>query len=311
MEKSEILKIVCQDIEEKFGIRHQSTEEMTGGWMNLKWRLNKENSKVIKVISKERYGFDPKRIEFIKQALLYQDTVQKKSGVTPKVYSHKGHVLQETNQIHYLLMDYYEGVEKNFDTITSSEMTRLGEVCAKLHTTIEGMDQSALATDHLNHLEQYIQSIDRKEWQDPQLFDRVVSIFQKTEWSLLASLPIGITHSDFSGDNMLFSKDGLAILDFDRCRISFQHQDIGRSIMSFAFDGKRLIKKRIDDFMKGYGLVRPIYYEDIQKALQLTWVIEVTWWLNPQMLNRQYTLKIERFKDELKWLTENWDALFL
>ncbi len=306
MNKEKILKEVLKDIQDKFDIKCVDLKELHGGWKNLKWILNEANPLVIKVFSKDRY--DNRNMHFIGDALKYQDSLYKNKSKVVKVYSYKNNIIQKLPSIDYMLMDYFEGVEKSRFDISLKELDLLGSTCADIHNSLKHLKSTEIHTDHLKNLDDYIIKLEKDNWQH-EIKEEVLNIYRNLDKSYYEEMKVGLTHSDFSNDNMLFSKDDIRILDFDRCRVSYQNQDIGRAVMSYCFNGKYLEKDKVDSFINGYSKISNIDYTDIVKAIKLTWIVEVTWWMSSSIFIRQLNEKIERFKDELIWITKKWNEL--
>lgn len=142
-------------------------------------------------------------------------------------------------------------------------------------------------------------------------------ILQSLSPDFLRTLPMGISHEDFAEDNLLFHSDRVsAILDFDRNHYSFRWHDIGRALLSFAFEehptkleNGSLNLNKIQAFLEGYTRHFNLTQSNIADALRLTWCMEVPWWLHPGTFEESAHSKIVRFRNEILWLTAHWSEL--
>lgn len=314
MKDSELLDVLIEDIKTSFDLNCTCEHMVTGGWKNRKWKLKCNNRYLLlKELSEERYN-EHKIIEIIK-SLKVQQISNEKFGVAPNIITNNRGLIQYTNNLRYLIMDYSEGEHKDYETISSENLFKLGRAIAQLHS-VDVSEIYALGEkeeDHLLILKEHVSKMDaEKTLHSRELIDaieKVKSIMSEIDEDIFNKMKIGFTHSDFSKDNILFAKDGVRILDFDRGRINYQLQDIGRAIMSFAYNRNGIDLIKVKNFEQGYNSVQSLNKEDIINSLRLIWVIEVAWWFNMFVFCQSQTTKILEFKDQILYLTEHYNTL--
>lgn len=306
----ELIELILKDIEEKFKFTVEDMNRIPGGYMNHLWHLKGKKDRVLKIYSKERSN--QKRLDFIEKALAYQCDLNSKNIKSPKLYVHNKKVIQVINSEHYMVMDYFEGYERSNKDILLHELVLLGETLATIHHSKVSQLTSTPVENHLILLDDYLSELVKNTENHlsiENLLPRLREIHSTINMNYDKDLKVGLTHSDFSNDNMLFNKESISILDFDRSRIAYQHQDIGRAMMSFAFNETSLDIDKVKAFIKGYSKVEEIDYEDIIKGLKLIWMIEVKWWMKSCFFEKESHSKVERFKREILWLTNHWYEL--
>lgn len=128
--------------------------------------------------------------------------------------------------------------------------------------------------------------------------------------SLFDRLPVGFTHEDFTPDNVLFDEKGVAsVIDFDRNGYGYPYHDIGRAVLSFSLDLDKLDTSKIQAFIDGYSKHLPLTWGNVADALRVTWGIEFPWWIAPYFFTDRFTGKAVRYRQEIQWLTENWNEI--
>jgi len=297
--------LALDDAIDKFDLQVSHFVELRGGYMNKVWHISGSDDIVLKIFSNERYP--QSRLDEINQALELQLGVSKLYKHIPKVYSHNGRVIQTKADVHYMVMSYHEGVERNYNTINLEELIRLGQTCGEIHKSLNlGTDKNIIC-DQMNNLSVFLSNMEDHLWKKPydMVPNQIRNIYKSINKEFYKGLPIGMTHADFSADNMIFANGQVHIIDFDRSRVSYQYQDVGRAIMCFAFDGKQLNLDRTEAFVNGYNRVKKLTICDVIKAIKLTWIIEVSWWMWPNLLVDNTCQKPNKFARELLWITEN------
>lgn len=295
-----------RDIYNKFKIQNDEWTVLEGGFLNLKWRVG---GHVVKVFSKKR--FKPKRMKEIEYALSFQAELMEVYKEVPNLLIHENKIIQEVDGLDYMVMTYFEGEHKNNESVTLDQLVLLGKACASVHHTYE-RNYTQSDTDHYKLLKEHVGQLNKDQTLPQALKDLLPRINENMSYlpsKNIQMFPLGITHSDFSDDNILFGHQGIQLLDFDRCRISYIYQDIGRAIMSFTFNGHYLESMKLDAFYKGYCSVQPIEKKALLDALVQTWIVEVPFWMLPEMFDRERTEKLIRFRKELIWLTQHLDHL--
>jgi Ser/Thr protein kinase RdoA (MazF antagonist) len=118
---------------------------------------------------------------------------------------------------------------------------------------------------------------------------------------------IQIIHGDFTPDNIIFDNNQVkAIIDFELVRINSKLQDIGRIILSTSFSNSKFDVLKIKSFIKGYSSICKIDYSDVINSLKIVWVNEFSIWIQDRYFKNYNPPKVEKFIDEIVWISENW-----
>lgn len=313
--------IIKHDIEKRYRMSISNTTPVKGGWLNKKWCADIENGKIlIKQFSYQRYSYDKMyRIAAIEEALKRHITVHNNGVKCPRIYTANDKIIQILpDNIWYMVMDFSDGHMESPDTITEIQMNSLGEECGKMHhffSNIQTENEMFDYDDCPNQLMLELQSrrADAQSSKNEAFINAVSkhqAIIESIDDHFFDNIPKGITHSDFTFDNILFDDSRVtAILDFDRCRYAYMWQDIGRAILSFAYNDGKISRGLVLAFISGYQKYLPLTIFDIIKAIKLAWCIEVGWWIHESVFNGQENVKVLRFAEEINWVTDNWFEL--
>lgn len=77
------------------------------------------------------------------------------------------------------------------------------------------------------------------------------SILKSLEPGFFDRLPMGLSHEDFTPDNMLFDGQSVAaILDFDRNQYGYLYHEVGRALLSFALVDGMLATEKARAFLE-------------------------------------------------------------
>ena len=301
--------IIQNDLSIAYGINVLSAEPVDGGWLNKKWKsVTDGGTFLVKQFSRDRFG--DRQLGYIADALVRQRFAGESGIPCPTVLlTADGQPLRYLDDgTVYMVMTFCEGHIETPQTVTDEQMHDLGYTLGCLHRCFSTLPADGVkgypidCTKMLDDLRAYCRTIP-----SDQRFTEIASALSP-EW--LEYLPKGIAHEDFSPDNLLFHADRVsAVLDFDRSCYSFLGHDIGRALMSLAWDGGVLRRDNVRAFAEEYSAAHiRLSSGDLADALRLTWCIETPWWIRPEF-SGEYTPKIARFRDEVLWLTENWDKL--
>lgn len=312
--------IILSDLKKSFGLEVYEIVPVTGGLLNLKWRISTDQGELlVKQYSMERFNFE--RIEKIEAALQRQRILEQNGVNCPFLWQTKGRVIQWLDeQTAYMVMNFCAGHTENHKTITIPQMVSLGNTCASMHQAFAKLPANkssrlpvfggytldllwdnfySLSSEHQEELpEEYRKALMEQE-----------AILKQLDRSFFASFPRDFAHEDFQPGNILFLEDCVsAVVDFDRNCFSYVWHDIGRAILSFAFSEDWLNEEKIQAFREGYSQYSMLTPGDIVNSLRLTWCIESPWWIQPGFFGEcEETPK--RFREELVWLTRNWFEL--
>ena len=217
----------------------------------------------------------------------------------------------------YMVMEFCEGHTESPDTVTAEQMYDLGRTCGKMHRSFrkfspDGVKGYPISAERLPEELRENFRARRADASPSAEYHAAVAAQEKILASLdpafFGRLPKGIAHEDFSPDNILFDLHGVtAVLDFDRCSYGFRYHDIGRALMSLAWNHRTFDPEKIRAFTDGYAAYLPLSVSEIPDILRITWCIEVPWWIRPEFF-ADCSPKVARFRDEILFLTENWFA---
>jgi len=313
--------VIFEDLRNTFGLEVTGMTAVDGGWLNRKWRVRTQRGDVlVKQFSRTRFG--ERQLGQIEEALVRQG-IAKEAGVPcpailltpdgrPMRFLRDGTV--------YMVMAFCEGHMETPETVTEPQMHSLGETCGKIHRTFSQLPvtgvkgypiDGARLIDGLreNYAARRSDPVPSEEYRNAVCAQ--APILDALFTGFFDRLPKGIAHEDFSPDNILFGARAVsAVLDFDRSCYSFRYHDVGRALMSLAWDrasGKPDLTK-IRTFIDGYSVHMPLSTEDLPDILRITWCIEAPWWIRPEFFG-ECSPKVARFRDELLWLTEHWFEL--
>ncbi|MEO3947043.1 phosphotransferase [Gorillibacterium sp. CAU 1737] len=316
---TEQLDSILNHAKQAFQMTLTNPVSVPGGWLNQKWRVDAVHGPVlIKQFSQKRYSAS--KLVALEHAMRRSADLSSCGIKAPRYHSASGDYLQRTADGNvYMVMDFVPGYSELPETVTEIQLESLGEQLGLLHThwrqehlllhlpfEVEG-GREELDQSYPNRLRE-AEASGNERLLHALLKQRC--ILDSMEADLFRSVPTGITHCDFSADNLLFDEGGLtAILDFDRNRHTWQWQDIGRAMLSFAYQAGELKLERVDAFLAGYRRHLRMTRADIRTALRLSWCIEVNWWLTPRIFSEESDPKVKRFAEELLWVTNHWDEL--
>ena len=311
---------ICSDIKTSYGIVCRAITPINGGWMNQLWRADTDHGELlIKQFSLKRYT--KAKLADIESALQRQMALKKDGIPCPHIYL-CGHsairFLNDTTA--YMVMDFQEGRNKSFASITLPQMESLGDVCARMHRSFSRLPVRGVkgfpidSRAFLSGLwENYHTRTQALSPDDPPAYRQALltqePILSQLTDTFFERLPKGIAHEDFTFDNILFHENGIScILDFDRNQYSFVWHDIGRALLCFALHEGNLRRDYVLAFLNGYNRHLPLSRRDLADALRISWCIEILWWIQPDYFTME-PCKATRFRDEILWLTKHWEEL--
>lgn len=314
---------VLSDLQDAFGITPLRVTAVSGGYLNKKWKLETaDNTYLLKLFSPARYT--SAKLDRIETALQYQRMLYNEGISCPRIYDCDGVILRRVptfvpplpmeldNHMTYMLMSYEAGAMPTPQTITEAQMTALGEQTALMHRALSAidarddahypLDSATLVMRNAEHLSSI------RENPTVPLPPQLDDILSTLDASFYDRQHRQFCHEDLSSDNLLFCEDRPILLDFDRCQYSFPLHDVGRVLLSLAFDGKPLRIPLIKAFADGYRRHNALTDADLANAFRITFACEFTWWIRPDYLLCTEP-KIHRFVRELRYLMQIWDTL--
>lgn len=299
---------IRNDLPVAYTLNVLTDEPVDGGWLNRKWKaLTDRGTFLVKQFSRTRFG--DRQLGDIADALVRQRFAVESGIPCPDVLLTGDQPLRYLDDgTVYMVMTFCGGHMETPQTVTDSQIQDLGRTLGSLHRIFGILPNDGVkgypigSTQMLDALCNYCRSIP-SDCRFTEIADAL-----SPEW--LERLPKGIAHEDFSPDNLLFHADRVsAVLDFDRSCYSFLYHDIGRALMSLAWNDGILRIDKVRAFAEGYSAANiPLSHGSLADALRLTWCIETPWWIRPEF-SGECTPKIARFRDEVLWLTENFREL--
>lgn len=306
-----IIRNIEKDINKKYHIESEFIKEIIGGWKNRKWKASSDvGNIVIKELSSKRYS--KSRIEEVEKALKIQSKIS--NDIAPNILEVKGNVIQKYGDFNYMVMEHVNGSHKNIDTINYDDLFNLGVAIGEVHNVdyCKVYSDDLVVNDHYSCLFEHVEKIEMNNIKNNEfsmVFKEIEEIIKSISRDFFGNMKVGFTHSDCSKDNILFAEDSVKIIDFDRGRVGYQLQDIGRIIMTLMFNGESIDRDKLDKFIYGYNQVNELSYEDVIKSLKLVWIVESPWWMEENLFNKDIKDKLVEFREQLIWLTYNYDDL--
>ncbi|MBQ7299218.1 MAG: phosphotransferase [Clostridia bacterium] len=307
---------ILSDLSSAFGIIPKTVTAVPGGYLNEKWRVDTDDaSYLLKRFSPARYA--PAKLDSIEQALKRQEFLYEQGVSCPRVFDCDGTVLrrlstEQGESFAYMLMSFEDGITAAPDTVTAAQMQSLGEQCARMHNALRTFDVKDDAHYPLHSTDAVRRLTDHRarltafpDYHLPPGTDAILSTFNEAFFDAQAKQ---LCHEDFSADNLLFAGDRAVILDFDRGQYSYPMHDVGRALLSLAYDGTELRIPLVRAFADGYRRHGTLTDRDIISALRLTLACEFSWWMHPDC-ETSASPKVLRFIAEMHFLIHNWDAI--
>ena len=305
------------DLKESYGIAFNQITPVTGGLLNLKWKVSTEKGELlVKQYSTKRFHRD--QIEKIESALQRQIILEKNGVPCPFLWQYGDRIIRWLDdKTAYMVMDFHSGKTENPDTITITQMYSLGSTCAVMHRAFSQLPANSVKSlptfggytmellwENFNSRMIKCSSEAHDEYQKAVIAMELILKQLNTEF--FEKFPKGFAHEDFQPGNILFDVDCVsAVIDFDRNCYSYIWHDIGRVILSFALEGNIMNVEKVCAFLEGYSQHSALTLSNIADALRLSWCIEMPWWIQPEFFG-ECNETPKRFKDEMLWLTEHW-----
>ncbi|MDF2923694.1 MAG: thrB 1 [Paenibacillaceae bacterium] len=312
---------IIADLKESYGITFSHSTPVTGGLLNLKWRISTDSGRDLLVKQYSAKRFNRERIESIESALQRQIILEECGVACPVLRQCGDRVIRWLDdQTAYMVMEFCPGRTETSDTVTIAQMRSLGSACAVMHRAfsrfpappVKSMPVSGGYT--VDSLWENFNFRMTKDLPDADAAYRTAllalePILRQLGDGFYDKFPTGFAHEDFHSGNILFDAGGVsAIVDFDRNCYSYMGHDIGRTVLSFALEEHTLNINKAGAFLEGYSRHLPLTKSDIADALRLTWCIETPWWIRPEFFGTCDEIP-KRFKDEMLWLSEHWFEL--
>lgn len=308
-----------EDILQSYGLRILDAQPLPGGFLNRLWRVQTDAGlRLVKQFSPKRYT--EKKLDELEAALSRQEAVRRMGVVCPQIFLCQGRTLRRPSALPaYCIMEFCPGENPTPENTSAQSLARLGFVLAEIHNAfsrlpIEGVKGFPIDTKALlpalweNYTARSATLADTPPDYQAALLAQP-AVLEQLSADFFARQPMGIAHEDFTPDNVLFDETGRwTVIDFDRNCYSFLLHDLGRAMLSFALGESGFAPEKLSAFLTGYTRLRPLRARDADDALRITWCIESLWWIDPECFTMPSS-KATRFRDEIVWLTKNFDRL--
>ncbi|MBP1989741.1 phosphotransferase [Paenibacillus eucommiae] len=306
---------IISDIEGKFGWKVYGLKPSALGYGNLKWIMETDYKPIfVKQYCKIR---NRRGLEGVRQALKYQDLMQRDQLPCQPVYSFNGeYVLTTGSGEEYMISGVSEGKLVEAGQINSHQMNSLGEATGRMHMWMrtfmprlkhlqwelpsktlmfEKLESNFRETKELGN-DRYLEAIEKQ-----------IIILEQLDMEIFNACTKGWAHWDMHVDNILFHEDRLAdILDFDRLHFVYPDFDISRALLSGALSsGSILNTETTKAYIEGYRNHAALTIDQLMLSIKLTWYKEFKW------VHEQFSQDkaMSRFIEEMIWIGKEWNNL--
>lgn len=309
---------IIREIEKSYDLQVDSIYNLNGGFLNKKRIIESDNKKIVaKIMSLQKFDLCHLKILIpnVTQLMIYLSANGLKCPNIYKTKINENYLLFDSNYV--LLMSFIDGITKKCDDITFHEIYSLGKEVAKMHLLLKKYNDFNKNYNFMNlksvddllfdlNKRIHAKSHNKKYFLDISLHAKIIKDIRDSK--LLDEIEIQLIHGDLTFDNILFKNNELiGILDFELVRYNSVLQDIGRVLLSFTLDyNGKLDVKKIDIFLNGYNTITKLTIDDVIKAFKIVWVNEVHLWIKSDYYNNKNTKKVEKFIQEINWITNNW-----
>jgi len=310
-----ILLELQENSHQLFGFKLYSSESISLGWLNLKWKLVTDQGEfLLKVYHPQRY----RDIDVLSRALQQQQRMYNIGFPTPELLMIKGEVIHQCQGMHFIIMRFCPGKLVTNKHINKNQMYDLGAVTGKMHRILNNTTMDINITpqytppsrgDRLEHWYHVIRDAENNH--KIHLISNIELQLKLTETIDIDSFSkrtAGWAHGDLWVDNLLFMNNKVsAVLDFDRLNYNYPELDVARAIMSWAFSHGNLRADFVSSYLAGYRQENEYPNGKLVDSLRMLWYLESVWWINAQMDSHNDIQT--RFAEEMIWLAQNNEML--
>ncbi len=311
---------IIDDVLKCYGIPILKIDNLSGGWINEKYLIESSNNKlyVLKELSLEKFSYQ--HLQYLIQTVELQRYLYEENVAVPKILlnNDKKVVSKFSNNKYFFIQEYVEGYSKEFDKLTKEEIFSIGQNLAFLHDKLKNVNSDVFESDFLkykniNDLKHELQTkrleinenSSKKFVQQLNLYEKILNDSELNK--IINQNRLQLIHGDFTPDNIIFDNNEVkAIIDFELVRINSKLQDIGRIVLSTTFFNNKFDLLKLTNFVDGYSTVCKISYLDIINSLKIVWVNEFNIWIQDRYFKNYNPPKIEKFINEIMWISENW-----
>lgn len=325
-----LLQQITYSLERSFDIRVDTATPIFRGHLNEKWIMESNRGALfVKSYNRDRYSrYEPQIWEEIELALQLHAALNSKGGACPALLTPDGNLpyIQVTDEgERFVVMELCKGSIVDSSSLNGRQMYSLGAAAAQMHQVWNETDDLWIdgggRTRDLVPLWQVCRQEMEQTWETR--WSRALTtgnghfqsalLLQKEVIERIHDRDFkdgspGWTHLDMWTDNLLFHDSSLAaIVDFDRVRYSFPRLDVGRAILSCAWQDGTFREEIAAAFAEGYRCYKELPKGSMLQAVKHIWCVESFWWLHEGMDRSDRV--VERFVNEMLWTARQWDTL--
>jgi hypothetical protein len=155
------------------------------------------------------------------------------------------------------------------------QLNTIGRGLAMLHDGPETLQSELKQNTYTNEVKVVKRASEHIQVLLPETYDKILEILAQAEehYSHLPQEKPTFTHSDFKADHLLYTPQGLTLIDFDTCKLADPALDIGKFLADlewwFALKGIPGIEEAHAELLKGYLGERepdPLIYARLARA---------------------------------------------
>lgn len=316
MEKSQkrINEVINQ-----YDIDLAESKTLQGGWINQKIFIKdrKGNEYVLKELSLKK--FPQYYFNTLCETVHIQDQLYNEKIKVPRIIKNKsGECITKIDNTYYFMQEFLKGNSKETSELTSKEIKDIGKNLGLIHIALKSKNIRHFNTELLKYKTidilseelnsrkaQIIHDTPQEYIEELNLHQEIIDDLRKTKF--LEDKETQLIHGDFTPDNIIVSNNKLiGIIDFELVRINSTLQDIGRIVLSTCFYNNKFNSKKLNSFIKGYSEIISIDINTIINSIKMVWCNEINIWIQERYFKNYNPPKIEKFIEEMKWISSNW-----
>ena len=312
--------LIINEIKKNYDIDIQKISLLDGGWINKKYIVvDKNNNKyVFKELSLTK--FPNYYLNVLKGTVDVQNTLYESNIKVPKVIinNKSKYISKVFDNKYFFMQEYVEGDSNKEIQLSKSEIEDIGRNLAMMHKVLKRQDIkifkskflkyktiNALLNEYKSRKNQITIKSSKDFIEELGYHKRIIEDIKKSKF--LEQRELQLIHGDFTPDNIVLkNKKVICIIDFELVRINSTLQDIGRIILSTCFINNSFEVEKLKSFINGYSKELPIKKEDIVNSIKMVWINESNFWIQDRYFNNYNPAKVEKFIQEIKWISRNW-----
>lgn len=158
---------------------------------------------------------------------------------------------------HAVLWPVVPGSSRELDELSLDEIAAWGAALGQLHAALRQAPATFMPRRIAWHAERDLIAASLPFWSP------AVRAAAQRSLAWIAALPTvgheyGLIHGDFELDNLLWTPEGLSVIDFDETGYSWFAADIGFAVRDLTGAGETVTSPRLAAFLEGYATARPM-----------------------------------------------------